>query len=167
MFLLISSWNPYLNLSNGKNSNPTWFKFVLRVLSGPLCYVRIVLWVPKIIQDWLQRSALTLFKDEGLSLCDLELVPYFKEETRDRCRWSCTLLQRRSESSLGGNVHMTSAKFSGFLTPSPPCLHFGPIHSTKFTQPPLLHLLLGYPPPPPTADIICTCPLSNISWGEV
>ena len=43
---------------------------------------------------------------------------------------------------------MTSAKFWVFLTPSPPCLHFGPIHSTKFTQPPLLHLLLGYPPPP-------------------
>ena len=49
---------------------------------------------------------------------------------------------------LRGHVHMTSAKFSGFLTPSPPCLHFGPIHSTKFTQPPLLHLLLGYPPSP-------------------
>ena len=50
--------------------------------------------------------------------------------------------------ALRGHVHMTSAKVSGFLTPSPPCLYFGPIHSTKFTQPPLLHLLLGYPPPP-------------------
>ena len=49
---------------------------------------------------------------------------------------------------LRGHVHMTSAKFSEFLTPSPPCLHFGPIHISKFTQPPLLHLLLGYPPPP-------------------
>ena len=49
---------------------------------------------------------------------------------------------------LRGHVHVTSAKFLGFLTPFPPCLHFGPIHSTKFTQPPLLHMLLGYPPLP-------------------
>ena len=34
---------------------------------------------------------------------------------------------------------MTSAKISGFFTPSPPCQHFGPICSTKITQPPLLH----------------------------
>ena len=59
---------------------------------------------------------------------------------------------------LRGHVQMTSAKFSGFLTPSPHCLHFGQIHSTKLMQPPLLHLLLWYPPP--TADIICTCSLS-------
>ena len=30
---------------------------------------------------------------------------------------------------------MTSAKFSGFLTPSPPCQHFGPNHSIKIKQP--------------------------------
>ena len=53
-----------------------------------------------------------------------------------------------------GHVHMTSAKFRGFLTPSPPCLHFGPIRSFIFVQPSLLHLLLGYPPPSTTADII-------------
>ena len=28
---------------------------------------------------------------------------------------------------LGGRSKMTSAKFSGFLTPLPPCQHFGPI----------------------------------------
>ena len=56
-----------------------------------------------------------------------------------------------------GHVHVTSATFSGFLTPR---LQFGPIHSTKFTQPPFLHLVLGYPIPPLTADIICTCPLT-------
>ena len=40
-------------------------------------------------------------------------------------------------------------KIFGIFDPlPPPCLHLGPIHSTKFTQPPLLHLLLGYPPPP-------------------
>ena len=49
---------------------------------------------------------------------------------------------------LRRHVQMTSAKFSGFLTTPPLCLHFGPIHSTKFTQSPLIHLLLGYPPPP-------------------
>ena len=58
-----------------------------------------------------------------------------------------------------------TAKFSGFLTLShPPCLHFGPITSTKFPQPPLLHLLLGYPLSPPTADIICTCPRRKINF---
>ena len=45
---------------------------------------------------------------------------------------------------------MMSAKFWDFLTPSPPCLHLGLIYSTKFTQPPLQHLLLGQPPPPPS-----------------
>ena len=42
-----------------------------------------------------------------------------------------------------GRPYMTSAKFSGFWTPSPPCPHLGLIYSTKFMQPPLLHLLLG------------------------
>ena len=36
-------------------------------------------------------------------------------------------------------------KTFGIFDPLPPCLHFGPIHGTKFTQPLLLHLLLGYP----------------------
>ena len=34
-------------------------------------------------------------------------------------------------------------KFLGFFDPLPPCPHLGLIYSTKFTQPPLLHLLLG------------------------
>ena len=34
-------------------------------------------------------------------------------------------------------------KILGFLDPLPPCPHLGLIYSTKFTQPPLLHLLLG------------------------
>ena len=50
-------------------------------------------------------------------------------------------------------------KVFGDFDPLPPCLNLGPIHSTKYTQPPLLHLLLGYPLPPPTADVICTSPL--------
>ena len=45
---------------------------------------------------------------------------------------------------------MTSAKFLGFLTPSPPCQHFGPIYSTKNTQPLLLHQNSGNPPPSPS-----------------
>ena len=53
---------------------------------------------------------------------------------------------------------MTSAKFSGFWTPSPLCLHLGLIYSTKFTQPPLQHLLLGQPPSPLTADVVYGCP---------
>ena len=63
---------------------------------------------------------------------------------------------------------MTSAKFSVFLTPSPPCLHFGPIHSTKFTQPPLLHLLLGYPPPPSHCRHHMYMPPKGEKWeGEI
>ena len=43
---------------------------------------------------------------------------------------------------------MTSAKFSGFLTPPPsPCQHFGPIYSTKITQP---MSDFWYPPPSPS-----------------
>ena len=44
---------------------------------------------------------------------------------------------------------MTSTQFSGFWTPSPPCLHFGKIHKTKSTQPPLLRLHFVNPPSPP------------------
>ena len=34
-------------------------------------------------------------------------------------------------------------KIVGILDPPPPCPHLGLIYSTKFMQPPLLHLLLG------------------------
>ena len=34
-------------------------------------------------------------------------------------------------------------KILGFFDPLPPCPHLGLIYSTKFTQRPLLHLLLG------------------------
>ena len=47
----------------------------------------------------------------------------------------------RLHSSVRDHPYMTSAKISGFWTP--PCPHLGLIYSTKFTQPPLLHLLLG------------------------
>ena len=58
---------------------------------------------------------------------------------------------------------MTSARFSGFWTPSPPCPHFAQIYSSKSTQPPLLCLLLGYPPPPPPGvDVLYVWPLSRI-----
>ena len=40
-----------------------------------------------------------------------------------------------------GRPYMMSENFSGFCPP--PCPHLGLIYSTKFTQPPLLHLLLG------------------------
>ena len=49
-----------------------------------------------------------------------------------------------------GRSQMTSAKFSGFLTPPSPCQHFGPIYSTKIRPPPLLHQILGNPLPPPS-----------------
>ena len=45
--------------------------------------------------------------------------------------------------SLRERPYMTTAKFSGFWTRSPPCPHLGLIYSTKFTQPPLLNLLWG------------------------
>ena len=56
---------------------------------------------------------------------------------------------------------MTSATFWDFFTPSPPCPHLGLIYSTKFTQPHLLHLLLGSPPPL-SADVIMDAPLVDI-----
>ena len=40
------------------------------------------------------------------------------------------------------------------LDPLPPCLHFGKIHKTKSTQPPLLHLHFVNPPSPLSVDII-------------
>ena len=49
---------------------------------------------------------------------------------------------------LRGHPFMTSAKFSDFLTPSPPCPHLIKMYSTKFTQPPLLRPHGHYPPPP-------------------
>ena len=42
----------------------------------------------------------------------------------------------------------------GILDPLPPCLHFGKIHKTKSTQPPLLRLHFVNPPPPLSVDVI-------------
>ena len=51
--------------------------------------------------------------------------------------------------SLGGMYIWRLQNFRVFdPLPGPPCLHFGPIHSTKFMQPPFLYLLLGCLPPP-------------------
>ena len=58
--------------------------------------------------------------------------------------------------SVWGRVHMTSAIFLGILPFLPPCLHLGPIYSTKITQPPLLRLILGTPLPPTYAQKHCT-----------
>ena len=51
-----------------------------------------------------------------------------------------------------GHSFITFAKFSGFWTPSPPCSLFGLNHKTKFTQPRLLHSLLGTLPPTPLCE---------------
>ena len=49
-----------------------------------------------------------------------------------------------------GAVHKwRQLNFRDFWPPPPPCQHFGPIHSTKITQPPLLRQNLGNPLPPP------------------
>ena len=63
----------------------------------------------------------------------------------------------------GDHPYMTSTTFWEFLTPSPPCPHLGLIFSTKFTQPPLLHLLLIWCSTtlPNCADIIYGCPLTR------
>ena len=50
---------------------------------------------------------------------------------------------------------MTSAKFVGFLTPSPLVSILGQSIVLKITQPPLLRQNLGTSPLPLTADVIC------------
>ena len=67
-------------------------------------------------------------------------------------------LSQQARSPVRGHPYMTSAKFLDFLTPSLPCPHLGLIYSTKFTQPPLQHLLLGQPPSPLPADVVYGCP---------
>ena len=57
-------------------------------------------------------------------------------------RWKC-VADRSKWEAVSGHPYMTSTQFRDFFTPSPPCPHLGLICSTKFTQPPLLHLLLG------------------------
>ena len=56
-----------------------------------------------------------------------------------------------------------SAKFRIF-SPSPPlpCVHF---HATSLTKLPYCICFCGTPSPPPCADIICSCPLSELSWS--
>ena len=64
---------------------------------------------------------------------------------------------------------MMSAKFSGFLTPSPLvrlCQNFGPIYSTKITQPPLICLLLGQPLPTLGADVLYEWSLIVLGGGR-
>ena len=53
-------------------------------------------------------------------------------------------------STLLGAIHKwRQLNFRDFWPPPSPCQHFGPICSTKITQPPLLHQNLGNPLPPP------------------
>ena len=65
--------------------------------------------------------------------CTLDLLGDFQERNAIGSKECC----------VGGHPYMTTAKFWDFLTPSPLCPHLGLIYSTKFTQPPLLHLILG------------------------
>lgn len=70
--------------------------------------------------------------------------------------------RRPIPSQLGVHVHMKSAKFADFLTPSP--------HVTvTLTQPITTVIFWGTPYPPPTTDVICTYPqaLNEIGQNEV
>ena len=55
----------------------------------------------------------------------------------------------------------------GILDPLPACLHFGKIHKTKSTQPPLLRLHFVNPPSPPQCRRhLSMAPLVN-SWFDL
>ena len=54
----------------------------------------------------------------------------------------CSSRLETSFSHLGPSIYDVR-KILGFFDLLPPCPHLGLIYSTKFTQPPLLHLLLG------------------------
>ena len=63
--------------------------------------------------------------------------------------------------SLGPSIKYVR-KFFGFFDPSPPCMHFGLNHKTKFTQPRLLRPHLGlHPPLPLSAYVLNGSPLSG------
>ena len=56
--------------------------------------------------------------------------------------------------------------FRDFGPPPSPCQKFWQICSTKITQPPLLRQILTDPLPPPTADVICACPLKLMTYFQ-
>ena len=56
---------------------------------------------------------------------------------------------------------MASTEFSGFLTPSPPCLHLDLIYTIEFTQPPLLRPLFHDLPPPLMRTSYLEAPLEH------
>merc|ERR1739836_275581 len=60
----------------------------------------------------------------------------------------CIQTYRRLGLPLGTIHKGRPQNFRDFGPPPPPCPHFGYIYKSKSTQPPLLCLLLGYPPPP-------------------
>ena len=60
---------------------------------------------------------------------------------------------------LGASIYDVRKIFR-ILDPIPPCPQLGLIYSTKFTQPPLLHHLLGQPPSSLIADVINRSPLT-------
>ena len=68
---------------------------------------------------------------------------YPSPRLREFAYWTRDAIQSCRVISLRGHPYMTSAQFWDFLATSPTCPHLGLIYSTKFTQPPLLHLLLG------------------------
>ena len=60
---------------------------------------------------------------------------------------------------IRGHSQMMSAKFSGFLTPSPPCQNF---YYRDHATSPSYRQNLGTPLPPLSPDVICACPLTAV-----
>ena len=71
------------------------------------------------------------------------------------CEWG---VRGGREWGYGGMLHMMSAKTLDFFYPFPLVRIGQLIYTIKVTQPHFLCLLFG-DPPPPSADMICTCPL--------
>ena len=73
------------------------------------------------------------------------------------------LLYSEAILSVRGHVHMTSAKFSGFLTPSPLVCILDQFIVLNSCNLPYYICFWSTPSPPSAADIICTCPLREMS----
>ena len=81
--------------------------------------------------------------DNKPKFSERQVITYFRALVPSQT----VMISLRSVDLCQGSCTNEVGKIFGIFDPLSPCLHLGLIYSTKFTQPPLLHLLFGYPSP--------------------
>ena len=159
-----SFWGPRTGHSPGSRGKP-WDLFIIPWLCR---FTTFYYWFPmspnsENVGHWEDCFSMspTFCEKRGTLVVLFFNVPHFLTPM-SHVLWNypgkCPVLLLRVKPAKPGNNEVCYSKrpylndvytIFGILDPLPPCLHFSHIHSSKSTQPPLISLHLGTPPPSP------------------